>query len=92
MAEEGWQKIGEVSVDSGGLMIVDPSYELNPRPERTGAYLQFPINHGSGVIFTAGYGDGRYEVFAKIKEEKGLKYTYKYIREVKVVLIPEEEK
>lgn len=99
MAEDGWQKIGEVSVDSGQLMIVDPCYTKELPVDISTRYdyhhaVQFPIEKATGVIFSSGYGDGRYEVYALIKGDKYSKDNtdkYKYVHEVKIVLISKEE-
>jgi len=62
--------LGVVGVDSGQLLVVDPSYipllpnydALCKGPEQ----LKFALGHdGLGVKFSPGFGDGTYEVWAE---------------------------
>ena len=83
-------KIGEVSVDSAELMIIDPMYLVDKNIDeirnidRDGLFVR--IENGLGVKFLSGWGDGIYPVFAKIKSFKG----DKRITEVVIKLIDEE--
>lgn len=97
--EDGWLEIGVVGVDSGHLVICDPCYiesgEVSYKDvmhddvlEKGYSQLDYKMGHaGAGVVFTSGWGDGLYTVYAKIKDfgKKGL--GGKRITEIKIVLI-----
>lgn len=93
---ENWITIGNVSVDTGSLMIADPCYltDINWTEEDAIKYgnelceddicsVEVPnkLGHkGKAVIFGNFGGDGSYEVKA-LKDEHGR------IKEVKIILI-----
>ncbi len=67
-------KIGEVGIDSGHLIIIDPgmapsvqefSTFVNPEVHGVAKELDFP----SGIAATSGQGDGDYPVFALYDDE-----------------------
>ncbi len=75
--------IGHVAVDSGTLMICDPSYigheinkdrieeiwEATDGPER-GGNVYFTRGHvGAAVAFRSGYGDGVYPAYAHYNKD-----------------------
>jgi len=72
------KKIGVVGVDSGTLLIGDTCYWLNDKEYDDAVenldiakQLKFEKGHdGKGVIFSSGFGDGLYEVFADIRKVK----------------------
>ena len=76
---KSWKKkIGEVGVNSGSLMVIDPHHvkhldqdEINRRyKEKMDGYeirndgKTYPGDWGMAVIFQSGWGDGLYEVIA----------------------------
>jgi len=73
------KKIGFVSVDSGTLLIGDPCYWLNNKQYQKemikNNFNYRTIKHekgykGKGIITSTGYGDGLYEVWAEIKDNR----------------------
>lgn len=95
-----WKEIGVVGVDSGTLMITDPCYVTGDEwsdkdydkhvcgMNEDHAQVPFKLGHaGKGVIFSSGFGDGVYKVFAKVKNYKEWGNR---IAEVKIVLIDEK--
>lgn len=104
LEQEGeWKQIGVVGVDSGTLLVGDPCYflgdkwadkqydeELVDGMKGLSKQLKFDMGHdGKGVVFTAGFGDGVYEVWALIKDYGDDKGSDKRVKEVKIVLIEE---
>jgi len=102
VAEPEWTKIGVVGVDSGTLIVGDPCYLTDDNwstkdydkevCEGMGDYsrqVKYEMGHdGKAVLFSSGFGDGCYEVFAKIKDCKG---WGKRVAEVKIVMIAEDD-
>ena len=99
---EKWIKIGDVGVDSGQLMIVDPCYlsdwegteyleekvvddsfsyngccRKGGKPSKNFNYENG--NPGRAVVFNSGYGDGLYEVWARLEDGS--------IAEIRIVMI-----
>jgi hypothetical protein len=85
MEIEGFNKIGKFGVDSGRVLIVDPCYVLDGEgryPLSFGhdweEFVEMNIDgaptkqlHGEmGVLSTTGYGDGVYEVYARIENQR----------------------
>lgn len=78
MDKAGWVKIGEVMVDSGQLMLIDPCYvdgrddfhkiDVGAVGEMTIARMFGQVHHNLGVAFESGYGDGTYPVYAQFKD------------------------
>jgi hypothetical protein len=81
---EGYVYLGTVGVDSGCLMICDPSYVLHGEdPEDDGAWpitveqamevttgrRYGGIQDGVALVFRSGYGDGSYHVYGKQNED-----------------------
>src|SRR2546429_9311476 len=75
-------RLGEVGVDSGQLLVIDPCYlegwdhdaeyericELT-LPPKAGGELTYPNGaSGRGVAFPSGYGDGSYPVWATVRD------------------------
>ena len=91
MDKEERIKIGQVGVDSGTLMLIDPCYVIGDKwnekyykEEVCGDWHNYKQLKNSGVIFSSGLGDGIYEVYATIsnKKEEG-----KRVKKVEIILI-----
>jgi len=95
-------KIGIVGVDSGQLMIMDPCYAIGDSGFGTqedykkacevshpvGGQLKYKMGHdGLGVVFSSGFGDGTYDVYATIKD---CGTWGKRVTKVEVILIDED--
>jgi hypothetical protein len=74
--------VGHFSVDSGQAMIGDPCYLDNWQPwdsdknsfdehmQKAGEYDNYgELGNSSAVVFSTGYGDGLYPVYAEINED-----------------------
>lgn len=109
-----WERIGEVGVDSGQLMITDPCYigsqwkdtQFADSDKPTGEFsydgacratcgdtqagqLNYELGHsGAGVVFSSGYGDGCYEVWARYIDDPDWGTR---IAEVRVIMIDDDE-
>ena len=71
-------RVGEVCVDSGQVMIVDPCYVMDTDSETFGAVCDVTTTGprfgeflaagvaGMGVASSSGYGDGVYDVYADV--------------------------
>lgn len=97
MPKSKWEKVGEVAVDAGIIMLGDPCYHI----EKAGQYIpddwstfcdaignsdvhnfEFSGGHtGAGVVVSSGFGDGIYDVFIRRDTDTGR------VAEVKVVFI-----
>lgn len=95
---ENWKLIGKVGVDSGTLMIADSCYlegdgwtEKDVDKEVMGMDLFKQIKNDigafKGVVFSSGFGDGVYEVWANIKDYGDKGFGGRRIKEVKICLI-----
>lgn len=95
-----WEKVAEVGVDSGGLVLIDPCYLRNEEDmskwydreyctEEAMKKLVKPIQDGLGVTMHSGYGDGCYNVFVRYTPEGGP--WGKRVAAMKVVFVEEEE-
>jgi hypothetical protein len=77
--KRGWLKIGEVGVDGGSLMVIDPAYvhgewnNIDRQREKIDTMfkqLKYSAGHdGVAVTFNSGFGDGTYDVLAKIVKD-----------------------
>ncbi len=74
-----WVSMGTACVDSGTLAVVDPCYVINRGQEIYGLelwdehYAAKPYSsycEKLGVQFLAGYGDGVYEVWGYVTDDK----------------------
>lgn len=85
---DGWHKIGHVGVDSGCLILTDPCYVMGQDWSKKdyeekicapdwGLFKQ--VSNPNAVVFTSGFGDGVYDVFALVKANR--------VVEVKIQLI-----
>jgi hypothetical protein len=101
--KEKWVKLGVVGVDSGRLMVCDPSYlgeerglnkarDLSWEDEELDRshQLNYKLGHpGLAVVFSSGLGDGLYDVLGRMK-------TYRCwgerISEVRIVLIKDNKR
>ena len=83
-------KLGTVAVDSGCLLLADPTYirncggvdDLDDAPR--GDDHARPVLEGLGLLFTAGFGDGVYDVFATVGTVPG---WGERVKRVEVVLV-----
>lgn len=91
-----WQRVGEIGVDAGLVMVGDPCYAaLKSHPIRKWDKFccmliddatQLNYAHGApglGVVVSSGYGDGNYPVY--IKRDRGV------VTEMKVVFVSNDE-
>lgn len=90
-----WKTIGHVAVDSGTLMITDPSYAVDfdgkdyekfviDKAYDKSVQVPFDLGHlGRAIIFASGCGDGYYEVKAKFSN---LKDWGERITEVRIIM------
>ena len=99
-----WKKIGVAGVDSGQLIVCDPCYiehelpaykKMSDKTDNGGTtkQLNFKMGHaGAGVIFTSGFGDGVYPVYAKFEnfEEEVNEYTVRLNGGINLVTTSEE--
>ena len=78
--KNGWVKIGEISVDTGQMVIVDPVYtsvvdDNDPVWKISGKHkfgqLSFDNGIPAAVVFNTGVGDGTFPVRAKIVNDEG---------------------
>lgn len=89
----GWYHIGDVPVDAGCLTLIDPCYLLSSEPTggtNADPYAEILDNFaqldeygyqsvaGCGIVFSTGYGDGSYPVFARFEDGR--------VMEVRVVM------
>ena len=82
------KQVGFVGVDSGTLLLGDPSYWLSDKDfQNEVVNSNFKearqINYatkqaGKGVIVSSGYGDGCYPVFATIQDGRVKEVTVKF--------------
>jgi hypothetical protein len=85
-------KLGTVAVNSGCLLLADPTYirncggvdDLDDAPR--GDDHARPVLEGLGLLFTAGFGDGVYDVFATVGTVPG---WGERVKRVEVILITE---
>lgn len=78
----GWKFIGTVPVDAGCLVLIDPCYLLSASPtggSNVDPYDEIldgdalvndayqSVGNDSGIVFSTGYGDGAYPVFARFE-------------------------
>ncbi len=86
------EHLGQVAVDSGRLMIIDPCYVKyldNYTPSELATVddgeVPFPLGHsGMALVFPSGLGDGMYDVYAHYVDLGG---WGKRIGKVEIVLI-----
>jgi Protein of unknown function (DUF4241) len=78
-----WQKVGHTSVDSGRLVILDPSYIVSEvmregsgmtvddlfRPTPCGGLRNERAHHDLAFVMETGYGDGVYPVYVQANDE-----------------------
>jgi hypothetical protein len=93
------RKIGEVGVDSGTLMIIDPCYidDAESAERLSSDRIQDLVDEvqagtvagGLGLIFRSGLGDGIYEVFATYTNNT---IFGERIAKVEIILIEEEDR
>lgn len=73
--EPPWEYVGDIAVDSGQIVLVDPSYVIHgldydavcattAGPERAGQMI-FAGTGGVGVATTSGYGDWTYAAYVQ---------------------------
>ena len=85
----GWQRIGEVPVDSGRLVLVDPMNSDDVAEHEGDSALTYELVSNDlgiavGLIFSTGLGDGVYPVEARFEEAAGAVR----IAEVRVRFLP----
>ena len=85
----GWQRIGEVPVDSGRLVLVDPmnsNYVAEHEGDSALTYEVVSNDLGIAValMFSTGLGDGTYPIWARFEEAAGAVR----IAEVRVRFLP----
>ncbi len=92
--KDGWIHMGTVAVDSGQMIIADPTYICEPSWEKyyddvskktIGGHFGY---HNLGVAFRSGFGDGGYPVYGKIKDYGKGNYR---ISEIRVKMIDDDE-
>ena len=87
------RKIGEIPVDSGQMMLVDPCYILadnNTKDERLNKLYESCIDvtcsdemAGTidlGAVCSTGYGDGSYPVYVDVEDGRISKMVIRFIR------------
>jgi hypothetical protein len=72
----GWQRIGEVPVDSGRLVLVDPMNTDDVAEHEGDSALSYElVSNDLGIavalMFSTGLGDGTYPVEARFEEAAG---------------------
>ena len=83
-----WKDIGIVSVDTEKIIIADPANVLSHREfeelreKEKLAKLPLYTDFKHGVVFKIGSGDGRYHVFAKIRDFGNM---VKRITEIRII-------
>ena len=85
----GWQRIGEVPVDSGRLVLVDPMNTDDVAEHEGDSALTYELVSNDlgiavGLMFSTGLGDGTYGVWARFEEAAGAVR----IAEVRVRFLP----
>lgn len=85
-----WVKLGEASVDSASLAVVDPAYR-NQLSGQMPTGVEFGTEDGPGVRFWAGFGDGGYDVWAWVVDYGEDGETDERIAQVVVTLVDGED-
>ena len=85
----GWQRIGEVPVDSGRLVLVDPMNTDDVAEHEGDSALTYELVSNDlgiavGLTFSTGLGDGVYPVEARFQEAAGVVR----IAEIRVRFLP----
>lgn len=86
--ESKWERVGEVGVDSGHLILIDPCYIIKDKPyDEFCAIMEkakWPktMAHKGGIVTSTGFGDGSYDVFAKVTDYKEMG---KRVTEIRIV-------
>ncbi|MDB2220676.1 hypothetical protein [Mycobacteroides abscessus] len=84
-----WVRIGGVSVDSAMAAITDPAFAPAKYPGIGSGHNLFS-KYGSGVQFSAGFGDGGYDIWAWIVDY-GIDESDERIAQIVVTLIDDED-
>ena len=84
-----WQRIGEVPVDSGRLVLVDPMNTDDVAEHEGDSALSYElVSNDLGIavalMFSTGLGDGTYPIWARFEEAAGAVR----IAEVRVRFLP----
>jgi len=90
--DDGWEYVGDVAVDSGQLLLIDPGYD---RPSLEAIRLSLAADQAAevplsehqlhtAVTCSSGWGDGRYPVFIRRAPDGA-------VAELNIVFIEEEE-
>ena len=84
-----WQRIGEVPVDSGRLVLVDPMNTDDVAEHEGDSALTYElVSNDLGIavalLFSTGLGDGTYPIWARFEEAAGAVR----IAEVRVRFLP----
>lgn len=84
-----WERIGGVSVDSAMVAITDPAFAPAKYPGIRSDHNLFS-EYGSGIQFSAGFGDGGYDIWAWIVDY-GVDECDERIAQVVITLIDEAD-
>ena len=87
-----WVLLGQVGVDSATLAITDPAYAEQKHLNFVGrGRKQIADKWGSGLRFTAGFGDGHYDIWAWIVDYGDPSGTDERIAQITLILIDDED-
>jgi hypothetical protein len=82
--DTGWRVIGDVSVDSALIALVDPMNELDLDDHLGGDELVQTVRSAEGylvgLVIRPGVGDGTYQVEARLEDIEGLGWRIAEIR------------
>jgi hypothetical protein len=89
-------KLGTVAVDTGRLLLADPCYVRTPGIDAVADTLLgrrpgVQVLDGMGLLFTAGFGDGIYDVYATLGRYAAGDRIDECIKRIEIVLIQDDD-
>ncbi|MBB3752670.1 hypothetical protein FHT44_005182 [Mycolicibacterium sp. BK634] len=93
-----WEKLGEVGVDSATIAITDLLIDTKdwprvriPKTQSHYAVSEHAEDFGTGIRFTAGFGDGGYEIWGWIVDYGDANEPDERVAQVVITLITDDD-